>query len=34
MEDRDIETATNWVKEGGRMIAIEKKRRLLPRELC
>ena len=34
MVDRDVETAANRVKEGGRMIAIEKKGRPLPRELC
>jgi hypothetical protein len=34
MVDRDVETAANWVKEGGRMIVMEKKGRPLPRELC
>ena len=34
MVDRDVETAANRVKEGGRMIAMEKKGRPLSRELC
>jgi hypothetical protein len=34
MVDQDVETAANQVKEGGRMIAIEKKRRPLLQELC
>jgi hypothetical protein len=32
--DRDVETAANQVKEGRRMIAMEKKGRPLLQELC
>jgi len=34
MVDRDVEIAANQVKEGKRVIAIEKKGRPLPQELC
>jgi hypothetical protein len=33
MADRDVETVTDRIKEGRRVIAIEEKGRLLPREL-